>query len=122
MRPNLIHKQQVVIGLQDRSGSNRDDAFQEPVQHKLLTTVTILAQVNYGTPAQLGLLASVAFAEATGYLVTHSEGDALSIKPGDIIQSINGESVSFRIGQAVPSGFYSGLNTLIYIPFFENRV
>lgn len=127
MAPKLISPSDIIIEQHDVAASVYDDALREPIGPVARTSVTLKAQVSYGSKARVSRTHGGQGGvnnEASGHLVfLQSDLDAagVTLQRGDRIKKIAQRDVSFYLDNERPGGHWDGTSTLVMWYFTDRR-
>lgn len=116
MRPKLIHPVEVTIHRVDRTATQFDPDFREPIGDVKYepTPVTLRAQVKYDRFEAQNMVPAGDAPLSSGYLLTDEDP---GINKGDKITSIAGIPVELYVTEKRPAVHYGGRARMVKILF-----
>lgn len=124
MRPSLIQPAIVKIARLDRSATEWDPDFKEPIGTvRYSSPIEMKAQVKYELAGQREMSAAGESPRTLGHLTMTREAFDMAggFEKGDKIVEIGGLSVEAYITEIRPAGHYHGKATLIILMFESRR-
>ncbi len=118
MRPKLIHPVEVAICRVDRTATQFDPDFREPIGEIKYesTPVTVKAQVKYDRFEALNMVPGGDSPQTSGYLLIEAEPPG-GLNKGDKIISIAGISTELYVTEKRPGVHYGGRARMLKILF-----
>lgn len=122
MRPRLVHPVEVIIYRIDKTETQFDPDFREPIggiQYEG-EPVKLNAQVKYDSFTALNMVAGGNSPSTSGHLVVY-EGQDNGIGIGDKITNIGGQETELYITEKRPAACYGGKARLTKVLFEARR-